>query len=115
MRKTGKLALAVFVALAVSSSASAHMSPIGWHDGGGYGYISHGAGIIALTQCDTQVDGNSVRLHLRWTWGDLWVSRVWAPSGDCASDMKEASMSHVSAFRVCIENEGCTGWHWDGH
>ena len=96
------LLLVAVAALTVPSQAAATTCLT--HPGGGYACVDYNH----LSTCDTQVDGNRVRtwFHLTYDRGNYYIGG-WAPSGGCTD---ETYWSPIYDFRVCIENEGCTGW-----
>jgi hypothetical protein len=109
------LAVATVLMGGLSASASAHDSPVAWHDGGGYGWLSHNGGGTNIWQCDFQVDGHRVRQHAYTHRDSFIISSVWAPSGGCAADYIGISLSQFRSHRTCVEEEGCTGWATSGH
>ena len=62
--------------------------------------------------CDYDVDGNKARAWFHPTLNAPESYRVtpWAPSQGCGE--WAGSWTMADRVRVCVENEGCSGWHY---
>jgi hypothetical protein len=114
----------IFAAVAVAAVVSAGLTapvladnpgPVVYHGGGGKGWANwesmpSGTLYVWHVACDTQVDGNRVRNHYKYEGSSYnYVGIYWAPSGGCVTEYVNA-YARIAYLRVCIENEGCTGY-----
>jgi len=104
-----KIIKASFVAAAAALAMAGGALPAQAHSGH-WIYVTGGQAKFDgtwLTVCDTAVDGNRVRAHLRSNTGNIYYSG-WAPSQSCNT---EGHPTSIVQFRVCAENHGCSAWH----